>query len=215
MGQRSPEGLIGMREAGTTSPSYSEPISAINGVPHMWASRENRCPARTGLQPPATPCCPLSLSQVQRFAPSRGSAFSLMRGYFRFTSTVTANIQLIPLLLASWSRPSEPGGGDHTSNNNGWHCRQDSWAPILSTWIKHHTRSPSRPTASGSGSPAGTLAPGNFPGIPGFIFACASSFLTTPHPLLLSQGFVSGTVARDALASPWTEMWFIAGGERK
>ncbi|MXQ81393.1 hypothetical protein E5288_WYG006080 [Bos mutus] len=63
---------------------------------------------------------------VQRFAPSRGSAFSLMRGYFRFTSTVTANIQLIPLLLASWSRPSEPGGGDHTSNNNGWHCRQDS-----------------------------------------------------------------------------------------
>ena len=63
-------------------------------------------------------------------------------------------------ILASWSRPSEPGGGDHTSSNNGWHCRQDSRAPILSTWIKHHTRSPSRPTASGSGSPAGTLAPG-------------------------------------------------------
>lgn len=61
---------------------------------------------------------------------------------------------------------------------------------------------PSRPAASGSGSPAGTLALGNFPGIPGLIFCLRKLISYPPHPLLLSQGFVPGTVARDALDLP-------------
>ena len=96
---------------------------------HVWASRENRCPARTRLQPPPTPCHPLSASGAT-LCPSKCSAIGLMHGYFSFKSTVTANIHLISLLLTSWSQPSKPGWGEHTSSNNGWCCRQDSWAPF-------------------------------------------------------------------------------------
>ena len=111
-GQGPPEELMGMRGAATTSRSCSEPVSAISA----FCICEH--PGKTAAQPghgcsllplPAT----LSLSASgATLCPSKCSAVGLKHGYFRFKSTVTANIHLISLLLTSWSQPSKPGWGE-------------------------------------------------------------------------------------------------------
>lgn len=91
---------------------------------------------------------------------------------------------------------------DHTSSNNGWHCRQDSRAPILSTWIKHHRCSPSRPAASGVWLSCRNSGSRQLPRDSRVYFCLCKLISYHPPPLLLSQGFVPGIVAREALALP-------------
>lgn len=110
--------------------------------------QEKQLPARTELQPPATPCA-LSLCLRCNPLPPQGLCLQSNAWIFPLQKHCHGKYPAHP------SPPWPPEVGpqawwrDHTSSNNGWHCRQDSRAPILSTWIKHYRGSPSRPAASG------------------------------------------------------------------
>lgn len=169
-----------MREAGTTSRSYSEPVSAIRAFcmcehPGKTAAQPGQgcsllpLPATLSLSASGATLCPQVLCHR-----SNGWIFPLQKHCHGKYPPHLSPLDFLESALQAWL-----GGTTHLVTT----------ADVAVKTHEPHSENvdqtphalPSRPAASGSGSPAGTLALGNFPGIPGFIF-CLRKLISYPLP---------------------------------